>query len=76
MSIDGCEAAGPPFKPFGRRHGAAGDGERPVGDWGNIFTPEPLTVTLIDIVDDVISLYDAEENIVGRTLVLHRYEVP
>ena len=45
-----------------------------MGDWGNIFTPEAQTVTLIDIVDDVISLYDAEDNIVGRTLVLHRYE--
>ena len=46
-----------------------------MGDWGNIFTPEVENhVTLIDIVDDVISLYDAEDNIVGRTLVLHRYE--
>ena len=74
MSTDGCASAGPHFNPFGRSHGAAGEGDRPVGDWGNIFTPEALTVTLIDIVDDVISLYDAEENIVGRTLVLHRYE--
>ena len=74
MSTDGCASAGPHFNPFGRSHGAAGEGDRPVGDWGNIFTPEAQTVTLIDIVDDVISLYDAEDNIVGRTLVLHRYE--
>ena len=70
---DGCAAAGPHFKPATRSHGDGG--ERPVGDWGNIFTPEVENhVTLIDIVDDVISLYDAEDNIVGRTLVLHRYE--
>ena len=44
-----------------------------MGDWSNLFTPEAEAVTLIDIVDDVISLYDAKDNIVGRTLVLHRY---
>merc|ERR1719367_733719 len=61
---DGCAAAGPHFKPATRSHGDGG--ERPVGDWGNIFTPEVENhVTLIDIVDDVISLYDAEDNIVG-----------
>ena len=75
ISTDGCEAAGATFNPFVRSHGAGEEGERPVGDWGNIFTPEAENhVTLIDIVDDVISLYDAEDNIVGRTLVLHRYE--
>ena len=71
ISIDGCKAAGPHFNPFNRSQGAPGDGERQLGDLGNIFTAEGQSITPIDIIDDVLSLYDTEENIIGRTLVVH-----
>ena len=42
---------------------------------GNIFTPEGAETTTIDIVDDIITLFDGSvENIVSRTLVIHEGE--
>jgi len=68
---DGCVAAGGHFNPLNRTHGGPDDPVRHVGDLGNIFTPEGESSTPVDIVDDIITLFDATENIVGRTLVIH-----
>ena len=72
---DGCKAAGSHFNPFSRTHGGPYHDLRHVGDLGNIFTPEGAETTTIDIVDDIITLFDdSEENIVSRTLVIHEGE--
>ena len=42
---------------------------------GNIITPEGAETTTIEIVDDIITLFDgSEENIASRTLVIHEGE--
>ena len=73
-SLDGCVAAGGHFNPYGNTHGGPNDEVRHVGDLGNIDTPEGESTTLIDIVDEVITLYDATEGILNRTLVIHEGE--
>ena len=70
-SSDGCVAAGGHFNPYALTHGGPDDATRHVGDLGNIVTPEGESVTSIDIVDEIISLFDATEGIIGRTLVIH-----
>ena len=67
-------AAGGHFNPLNRTHGGPDDFIRHVGDLGNIITPDGETSTPIDIVDDIITLFEATENIVGRTLVIHEGE--
>ena len=72
---DGCKAAGGHFNPFSRSHGGPDDDARHVGDLGNIITPEGAETTTVDIVDDIITLFDgSEENIASRTLVIHEGE--
>ena len=67
-------AAGGHFNPFDLTHGGPGDVTRHVGDLGNIVTAEGESATSIDIVDEVITLFDATEGIIGRTLVIHEGE--
>ena len=72
--LDGCVAAGGHFNPFALSHGGPDDATRHVGDLGNIFMADGESATSIDIVDEVITLFDATEGIIGRTLVIHEGE--
>ncbi|KAG7308717.1 hypothetical protein JYU34_005944 [Plutella xylostella] len=70
--VSSCAAAGAHFNPESRNHGAPDNGERHVGDLGNIQFKEDGTAD-IDIVDTVITLRGAT-NVIGRTLMLHEGE--
>lgn len=68
---NGCVAAGSHYNPFASTHGSPDDDVRHVGDLGNILTGEGDTVTVVELEDDVISLFGEKTNILGRTLVIH-----
>ena len=72
--LDGCVAAGGHFNPFNDAHGMPNATERHVGDLGNIETPGSGMATPVDKEDEIISLFDGDEGIVGRTLVIHAGE--
>ena len=67
-------AAGGHYNPFSQTHGGPDDEIRHVGDLGNIFTSDGVSPTSIDVVDEVITLFDADEGIINRTLVVHAGE--
>ncbi len=62
-------SAGGHYAPNGHRHGHPTDGERHVGDLGNILA-DAYGVADIDFIDSVIELA-GDHSIVGRSLVIH-----
>eukprot|EP01088_Endostelium_zonatum_P011396 TRINITY_DN25528_c0_g1_i1.p1 TRINITY_DN25528_c0_g1~~TRINITY_DN25528_c0_g1_i1.p1 ORF type:complete len:182 (+),score=44.51 TRINITY_DN25528_c0_g1_i1:68-547(+) len=70
-NTNGCTSAGPHFNPHKKEHGAPEDENRHVGDLGNVTAGEDGTVS-VTLTDKLISLRsDNQNNIVGRTLVVH-----
>ncbi|ABM45758.1 superoxide dismutase [Spodoptera frugiperda multiple nucleopolyhedrovirus] len=67
---NGCTSAGEHFNPFGRNHGAPNSIERHVGDLGNIEAKKSNSLTEIDKIDNVMTLF-GENSIIGRSLVIH-----
>ncbi|AXS67759.1 sod [Cryptophlebia peltastica nucleopolyhedrovirus] len=67
---NGCTSAGEHFNPTGQNHGAPNSEERHVGDLGNIEAKTSNSLTEIDIIDNVMSLY-GNYSILGRSLVVH-----
>ena len=71
---DGCKAAGGHFNPSGATHGAPTAAVRHVGDLGNVEAIEGVDPTPIDIIDSIISLYDDDNGIINRAIVVHEGE--
>lgn len=69
------ESAGGHFNPTGHPHGGPDDpaGERHAGDFGNIEFDED-GVAEFTFVDDVISLGEGTNDIVGQALIVHYEE--
>lgn len=69
------ESAGGHFNPDGAPHGAPDDppGERHAGDLGNVEAEEDGTIE-IDLRDEMISLDEGENGIVGLALMIHAEE--
>lgn len=71
---NGCVDSGSHFNPTGATHGAPADDVRHVGDLGNIEVLAGVDDTPIDIIDNLISLYDDSNGILDRTIVVHEGE--
>ena len=69
--LDGCVAAGGHFNPYNDAHGMPNATERHVGDLGNIVTPGAGMATPVDKEDEIITLFEATEGIIDRSLVIH-----
>nr|ALN41965.1 sod [Cnaphalocrocis medinalis granulovirus]WPN08659.1 sod [Cnaphalocrocis medinalis granulovirus] len=67
---NGCTSAGEHFNPFHQDHGGPKDAIRHMGDLGNVYSHGQNTITHVDIIDDMITLY-GPYNILGRSLVVH-----
>ncbi|AAZ38220.1 SOD [Agrotis segetum nucleopolyhedrovirus A] len=67
---NGCTSAGEHFNPLGKHHGAPNSAERHVGDLGNIEAKASYSLTAIDKIDNVMSLF-GEYSVIGRSLVVH-----
>ncbi len=67
---NGCTSAGEHFNPLGRNHGAPNAADRHVGDLGNIEAKKSNSLTEIDKIDNVMSLF-GEYSVIGRSLVIH-----
>ncbi|AAK96349.1 sod [Helicoverpa armigera nucleopolyhedrovirus] len=67
---NGCTSAGEHFNPTGQTHGAPNATVRHVGDLGNVESFGINSLTEINIVDNVMSLF-GPHSILGRSLVVH-----
>ncbi|AXU41578.1 SOD [Alphabaculovirus altermyunipunctae] len=67
---NGCTSAGEHFNPTGMDHGAPSAAVRHVGDLGNVESIGSNSLTEINLVDHVMSLYGTN-SIIGRSLVIH-----
>nr|AFN20997.1 SOD [Bombyx mori nucleopolyhedrovirus]AFN21137.1 SOD [Bombyx mori nucleopolyhedrovirus]AFN21276.1 SOD [Bombyx mori nucleopolyhedrovirus]AGX01377.1 SOD [Bombyx mori nucleopolyhedrovirus]AIS92756.1 superoxide dismutase [Bombyx mori nucleopolyhedrovirus] len=67
---NGCTSAGEHFNPTDEDHGAPDAEIRHVGDLGNIKSVGYNSLTEINMMDNVMSLY-GPHNIIGRSLVVH-----
>ena len=67
---NGCASAGEHFNPLGRNHGAPNAVDRHVGDLGNIESKKSNSLTAIEKIDNVMSLF-GEKSVIGRSLVVH-----
>jgi Cu/Zn superoxide dismutase len=67
---NGCTSAGEHFNPTHQDHGGPKSDVRHVGDLGNVLSAGYNSLTEVNRVDCVISLYN-EHNIIGRSLVVH-----
>ncbi|AAG53849.1 sod [Helicoverpa armigera nucleopolyhedrovirus] len=67
---NGCTWAGEHFNPTGQTHGAPNATVRHVGDLGNVESFGINSLTEINIVDNVMSLF-GPHSILGRSLVVH-----
>ncbi|KAM8708921.1 hypothetical protein ACLKA7_015830 [Drosophila subpalustris] len=68
-NTNGCMSSGPHFNPYKKEHGAPTDGDRHLGDLGNI-TASGDGPTPVNISDNQITLF-GENSIIGRTVVVH-----
>ncbi|XP_034484166.1 superoxide dismutase [Cu-Zn] [Drosophila innubila] len=68
-NTNGCMSSGPHFNPYKKEHGAPTDGDRHLGDLGNI-TASGDGPTPVNISDSQITLF-GENSIIGRTVVVH-----
>nr|AGE61374.1 SOD [Chrysodeixis chalcites nucleopolyhedrovirus]AGE61675.1 SOD [Chrysodeixis chalcites nucleopolyhedrovirus]AGE61824.1 SOD [Chrysodeixis chalcites nucleopolyhedrovirus] len=69
---NGCTSAGEHFNPTNMAHGAPNSAVRHVGDLGNIDAKTHHSLTSIDKIDSVMSLY-GPHSILGRSLVVHTH---
>jgi len=69
---NGCTSAGGHFNPHGKEHGAPDDGNRHVGDLGNIIVGDDGKAT-VEMKDSHIHLI-GQNSIVGRSVVVHEGE--
>nr|AJP07258.1 superoxidase dismutase [Helicoverpa armigera nucleopolyhedrovirus] len=67
---NGCTSAGEHFNPTGQTHGAPNATVRHVGDLGNVESFGINSLTEVNIVDNVMSLF-GPHSILGRSLVVH-----
>ncbi|ALD88542.1 sod [Helicoverpa armigera nucleopolyhedrovirus] len=67
---NGCASAGEHFNPTGQTHGAPNATVRHVGDLGNVESFGINSLTEVNIVDNVMSLF-GPHSILGRSLVVH-----
>ncbi|AAN28117.1 superoxide dismutase [Rachiplusia ou multiple nucleopolyhedrovirus] len=67
---NGCTSAGEHFNPTNEDHGAPDAKIRHVGDLGNIKSIGYNSLTEVNMMDNVMSLY-GPHNIIGRSLVVH-----
>jgi Cu-Zn family superoxide dismutase len=68
-NTNGCTSAGPHFNPLGKTHGAPSDGERHVGDLGNI--PTDAEGNAVGSLQDKLVKLIGAESVLGRTVVVH-----
>ena len=66
----GCATAGAHYNPAGKTHGGPADEIRHVGDLGNITAGDDK-VGRYDATDRLIRIYGQENNIIGRSVVVH-----
>uniref|UniRef100_A0A6B2LPH7 Superoxide dismutase [Cu-Zn] n=1 Tax=Arcella intermedia TaxID=1963864 RepID=A0A6B2LPH7_9EUKA len=69
---EGCTTAGPHFNPFGKNHGGPSEGDRHVGDLGNVVAGADGKAEL-DVEDKQVSLF-GENSVIGRAVVVHADE--
>jgi len=69
----GCATAKDHYNPFDKRHGGPGITERHIGDFGNIISEGPDSVTHFSLIDDYVSLF-GQYSVVGRSVVVHENE--
>ena len=67
---NGCTSAGAHYNPLGLNHGGPGSEIRHVGDLGNL-TSDGTNPTVVTIQDHLVNIYGNENNVVGRSVVLH-----
>nr|AUF82047.1 sod [Cryptophlebia leucotreta granulovirus] len=72
-TTNGCSSAGEHLNPHHKNHGAPQDLDRHLGDLGNVYSNGTNKPTYVNIVDNMISLYDSY-NILGRSVVVHSME--
>lgn len=77
---NGCVSCGGHFNPFKKNHGSVyntlkangrSKNDRHVGDLLNNITTDENGQVNIEFTDNLINLYDAETNILGRSVVIH-----
>ena len=66
---NGCVSAGAHYNPDGNTHGAPDDGERHVGDLGNVSAGED-GIAHVNIADHLVRL-SGPRSVIGRQLVIH-----
>ena len=69
---DGCKSAGPHYNPHGKSHGGPNDGERHVGDLGNI-TVDADGNSRGEMEDRLVKLF-GETSVMGRSVMVHEQE--
>lgn len=67
---NGCTSAGEHFNPTSQNHGAPNAAVRHVGDLGNIESAGINSLSEVDIIDNVMSLF-GPYSVLGRSLVVH-----
>ncbi|CAD5120100.1 DgyrCDS8679 [Dimorphilus gyrociliatus] len=65
-----CSAAGGHFNPFNKNHGSPNDTNRHVGDLGNVIVETDGTIH--QTISDQIAKLTGENNIMGKSIVLHQ----
>eukprot|EP00347_Sterkiella_histriomuscorum_P018806 403344105 len=70
---NGCVTAGEHYNPHKKTHAGPKDENRHVGDLGNIEVGAD-GVGKFDMDDDLIMIYGADNNIIGRAMVVHAQE--
>jgi len=68
-NTNGCTSAGGHYNPFNKKHGGQSDGERHVGDLGNVIAGSDGCVNEL-IKDKQVTLY-GNKTVIGRTVVVH-----
>jgi len=67
-----CKAAGGHFNPYEQQHSSPRSLSRHAGDLGNIITIEGSAITVVSLVDNVITLGDGgETDVANRAIVVH-----
>ena len=67
--LNGCKAAGGHYNPHGKAHGTLSSAERHAGDIGPVDISDGSAK--IDIEDEVLQIIGPENNIIGRSVIVH-----
>jgi Cu/Zn superoxide dismutase len=67
---NGCTSAGEHFNPTNKDHGAPEVENRHVGDLGNVKSAGYNSMTNVNMIDNIMSLYGFH-SVIGRSLVVH-----